>query len=172
MKTYKTADLISNTPVLASVIEEKETVWINPDLLPFHLAGKDLELSMKDIDEAEERLNRFAPFIAEYFPETRAQGGIIESVLTPIPKMQEYINEKYQSALMGKLLLKQDSHLAIAGSIKARGGIYEVLKHTEDLALKYGLLSLQDSYEVLASKKTVLFFVVIPYRLALPVIWV
>lgn len=158
MKTYKTADLISNTPVLASVIEEKETVWINPDLLPFHLAEKDLELSMKDIDEAEERLNRFAPFIAECFPETRAQGGIIESVLTPIPKMQEYINEKYQSALMGKLLLKQDSHLAIAGSIKARGGIYEVLKHTEDLALKHGLLSPQDSYKVLASENNRSFF--------------
>lgn len=158
VKIYETTDLIRNTPVLSSIIEEKETVWINPDLIPFHLAEKGLELSMKDIDEAEERLNRFAPFIAKCFPETRAQGGIIESVLTPIPKMQEYINDKYQSALTGQLLLKQDSHLAIAGSIKARGGIYEVLKHTEDLALEHGLISHKDFYEVLASEKNRSFF--------------
>ena len=92
---------------------------------------KHIELTMADVDDAEQRLKRFAPFIMKCFPETKDRNGMIESVLTPIPGMKELLNEKYNSNLEGTLLLKQDSHLAIAGSIKARGGIYEVIKHTE-----------------------------------------
>ena len=54
--------------------------------------------------------------------------------------------------------MKQDSHLAIAGSVKARGGIYEVLKHTEDLALEAGILKPGDSYEKLADQEARDFF--------------
>ena len=67
--------------------------------------------------------------------------------------MKDLLNEKYDSNLEGNLLLKQDSHLAIAGSIKARGGIYEILKHTEELAIEHGILSLEDNYEKLASEE-------------------
>ena len=53
-------------------------------------------------------------------------------------------------------MLKQDSHLAVSGSVKARGGIYEVLKHTEDLALENGLL--RGDYTVLDSEAARAFF--------------
>lgn len=105
---------------------------------------------MKDIEDAEARLLRFAPFIMKCFPETEAQGGIIESALTEIPDMRARLNEKYGSHLQGRLFLKQDSHLAVAGSVKARGGIYEVLKHTEELALSAGILKENDDYAKLA----------------------
>ena len=111
-----------------------------------------------DVDDAEQRLKRFAPFIMKCFPETKDRNGLIESVLTPIPGMQALLNEKYNSNLEGTLLLKQDSHLAIAGSIKARGGIYEVLKHTEELALEHGFLKTEDNYEKLASEECRQFF--------------
>ena len=43
---------------------------------------------MADIDEAEARLARFAPYIARVFPETAAAGGVIESPLTAVPRMK------------------------------------------------------------------------------------
>ena len=145
-------------PILKQIKNGEEVVWMNPDKRSFAESMEGSELTMKDVEDAEKRLKRFAPFIMRCFPETKDRNGIIESVLTDIPKMQERINEKYESGLTGRLLLKQDSHLAIAGSVKARGGIYEILKHTEDLALSHGMLSVDDDYAVLAEPKFREFF--------------
>ncbi len=152
------AELEKKTPILKDIRNEKEVFWMNPDKTSCEEAMNHIELTMEDINDAEQRLQRFAPFIMKCFPETKDRNGLIESVLTPIPKMKELLNEKYQSNLEGTLLLKQDSHLAIAGSVKARGGIYEVLKHTEDLALENGLLKPGDSYEKLADEECRNFF--------------
>ena len=151
-------ELESRFPIIRNMEQEKEVAWINPDKTTMEEAMKTMELSMKDVDDAEARLERFAPFIMKCFPETKPRNGLIESVLTPVPKIQKKINEKYNSKLKGRLLLKQDSHLAIAGSVKARGGIYEVLKHTEDLALENGILKPGDSYEKLAEPEAREFF--------------
>ena len=151
-------DLIKKSPLLQKMQRGEEVVWINPDLCPFETAEKNAELTMADIEDAEKRLERFAPFIMKCFPETKDRRGLIESVLTPVPEMKALLRDKYGAGLEGNLLLKQDSHLAIAGSVKARGGIYEVLKHTEDLALEAGILKPGDSYEKLADQEARDFF--------------
>lgn len=151
-------DLIKKSPLLQKMQRGEEVVWINPDLCPFETAEKNAELTMADIEDAEKRLERFAPFIMKCFPETKDRKGLIESVLTPVPEMKALLRDKYGAGLEGNLLLKQDSHLAIAGSVKARGGIYEVLKHTEDLALEAGILKPGDSYEKLADQEARDFF--------------
>ena len=151
-------DLIKKSPLLQKMQRGEEVVWINPDLCPFETAEKNPELTMADIEDAEKRLERFAPFIMKCFPETKDRRGLIESVLTPVPEMKALLRDKYGAGLEGNLLLKQDSHLAIAGSVKARGGIYEVLKHTEDLALEAGILKPGDSYEKLADQEARDFF--------------
>ncbi len=150
--------LAERLPIIKEMQQEKEIVWINPDKTDFERSMEGSELTMADVEDAEARLKRFAPFIMRCFPETEDRGGLIESALTPIPGMQKYLNRKYGSGLKGTLLLKQDSHLAIAGSVKARGGIYEVLKHTEDLAFRHGILKKEDNYARLADQEARDFF--------------
>lgn len=150
--------MVEENPILQRMKENEEVVWINPDKKSFQESVQNCELTMDDVEDAEKRLERFAPFIMKCFPETKDRNGLIESVLTSVPNMQKLLGEKVGEDIEGKLLLKQDSHLAIAGSVKARGGIYEVLKHTEDLALEHGLLKEGDSYEKLADEKCRKFF--------------
>ena len=144
-------ETIARTPELARAAAGEETVWFNPLRRPFEEAKAVLPLTAADVDDAEARLDRFAPFLKKRFPETAPLGGRIESPLSVIPEMQRRLNGAYGADIAGRLLLKRDSDLPIAGSVKARGGIYEVLKHAEDLALAGGLLREGDSYEVFDS---------------------
>ena len=150
--------LIEENPTVRALAEEREILWLNPKLASFETARGSLPLSMADADDAEARLARFAPFIMKKFPETAEAGGIIESELREAAAMKERLNEKYGAKIEGRLFVKMDGDLPIAGSIKARGGIYEVLKHTEELALEHGLLREGDSYEKLASDEARKFF--------------
>ena len=150
--------IMKKDPVIQLMKQGEEVFWLNPQKISFEKSMDHCELGQKDVDEAEQRLLRFAPLIQKYFPETEAQNGLIESPLVEIDAMKQRMNETYESALEGKLLLKEDSHLAIAGSVKARGGIYEVLKHTEDLALQHGLLNPGESSARLGEPDAKKFF--------------
>ena len=150
--------LLEKDPVLSRVAAAEEVLWFNPKLQSVSSGLQELPLGMEDIRDAEARLARFAPFIEACFPETAPRKGLIESPLTPIPAMQKLLEERFGAVIPGKLLLKQDSHLAIAGSVKARGGIYEVLKHTEELAMEAGLLKETDDYAKLATPEMREFF--------------
>lgn len=145
-------------PLLNPLISLKEIVWVNPKKESYSTAIKKSPLTAKDVKEAEERLARFAPYIAKVFPETKMTNGIIESPLVRIPDMKTYLEEEFKQAIPGELLLKCDSHLPISGSIKARGGIYEVLKHSEDLAIQNQLLTLQDDYSIFDRDRFQSFF--------------
>ena len=151
-------ELLKKDPVLPRVAAAEEVLWVNPKLQPAKEGLTKTELGMADIADAAARLARFAPFIQACFPETAPRKGLIESPLTAIPNMKALLEERFDAVIPGKLLLKQDSHLAIAGSVKARGGIYEVLKHTEELAMEAGLLKETDDYAKLASPEMREFF--------------
>ena len=149
----KIKDRIGENPVVEKLARAEETAWINPKKECWDDAGETFDVRPEEIEDARARLERFAPLILRYFPETKDRGGLIESPLEEIPKMKAALEEKTGSAVAGRLLLKEDSHLAIAGSVKARGGIYEVLKYAEDLAVKHGMLKDGDSYAVLGEEE-------------------
>ncbi|PEL20926.1 D-serine ammonia-lyase [Bacillus wiedmannii] len=145
-------------PLLNKLIATEEVFWVNPNMEKYETAIKDSPLNEGDVKDAEERLKRFAPYIAKVFPETKETGGIIESPLVKIPTMKQSLEKNYGKPILGELLLKCDSALPISGSIKARGGIYEVLKHAEKLALQHGMLTEEDDYSILDSDTCREFF--------------
>jgi len=135
-----------------------ERAWMNPNVGSAETALAALPLTRTDVDDAEARLERFAPFIKKVFPETATDRGLIESPLTEIENMRAWLNENEGAQLAGKLFLKRDSDLPVAGSVKARGGCYAVLKHTEDLALANRLVEMRDDYSVFATRAFRSFF--------------
>lgn len=157
---YDPNRLIESDPAIRRVAAGEPTVWINPDYLPVEVTDGLCQLVVPDsaIDDAEARLARFASFIRRRFPETEPTNGLIESPLADIPRMQQALEQEYGCTIPGRLMLKMDSHLAIAGSVKARGGIYEVLKHAENLAIAAGKLTMEDDYARLDSEEMRNFF--------------
>lgn len=126
----------------------KEVCWLNPK--------KGIKPSMQlftadEMMDASRRLERFASYLQAVFPETRHQNGMIESPLKEISRMKQMLEKQYQLEIPGKLFLKCDHLLQVAGSIKARGGIYEVLKHAETLAVNAGLIDEISNYAVFAT---------------------
>ena len=142
--------------VLEKLKSMEEFLWINPNYLEYNEAKKKLPIDLSEVEEAEARLQRFAPYLKRQFPDSK--DGIIESPISHIPSMKNWMDDEYNIKIPGDLYLKRDDLLPIAGSIKARGGIYEVLKHAETLAIDHGLLNIDDDYGILAEKSFVDFF--------------
>jgi D-serine dehydratase len=106
-----------------------------------------VELQLSDVIDAETRLQRFRPLLATLFPELEAVGGLIESPLVSANNLKRWPG----SARGTRWLIKSDHALPVAGSIKARGGIYEVLVHAQELAAVHGIVETDDNSLELAS---------------------
>ncbi|MBN6045461.1 D-serine ammonia-lyase [Citrobacter sp. ku-bf4] len=150
--------LITQYPLVEDLMALKETTWFNPGTTSLAEGLPYVGLTEQDVKGAHARLARFAPYLAKAFPETAVTGGMIESEIVAIPAMQKRLEKQFGQTISGEILLKKDSHLPISGSIKARGGIYEVLAHAEKLALEAGKLSIEDDYSILLSPEFKAFF--------------
>ncbi|WP_172370371.1 D-serine ammonia-lyase [Sporosarcina jiandibaonis] len=137
-------------PLIGNIMNQEEVFWVNPLIETTKTGLTKVNVTAEDVKDASDRLKRFAPYIQLVFPETQVSNGILESPLTAIPNMKKELEQNYAVQVPGELLLKQDNAMPISGSIKSRGGIYEVLKHAETLAIEHGLLTKEDDYAKMA----------------------
>ena len=137
--------------MIGKIKDLQPIIWDNPKKKPAAIALENFSLKYEDILDAEKRLQRFAPLIHKYFPETL--DGIIESPFVELAGMKIDLEKSYGRKINGRLYGKCDNQLKIAGSIKARGGIYEVLKFAETIALNNQWITEKDNYEVLGEEK-------------------
>ncbi|MFF5995530.1 D-serine ammonia-lyase [Lysinibacillus sp. KU-BSD001] len=138
--------LCSDFPMVQQLVDGKYVLWINKKRKVEHAISV---VSMEEVEEAKARLERFSSYLKVAFPETKISNGIIESDIKEIAAMKRLIEGRRAIKIPGRLMLKCDHALPISGSIKARGGIYEVLKYAETLAIEHGYLKVTDNYAVL-----------------------
>ncbi|MFC0525477.1 D-serine ammonia-lyase [Pontibacillus salicampi] len=145
-------------PLMSRIMDTKEVFWENPNVVATADLPEDKEVTMEDILEAEALFTRFAPFIRRVFPETEMTQGQIESPFKHVSHMKQMLEDTFSGTVPGDIWLKCDNELAIAGSIKARGGFYEILAYAEKLAIDNGMLLQEDNYEKLANDAFQSFF--------------
>lgn len=136
-------------PVVAALSRGRETAWFTAGPTDTAAGIKASGIDPGIIEDARARFGRFAPWFAEHFEDTRPTHGILESPLVGIPAMQAELGARFGAGLPGKLWLKRDDALPVSGSIKARGGIHEVLEVAERIALRAGLMRAGDDAWVL-----------------------
>ena len=153
---HKIDSLLQAAPILQEIIDAKPVSWLNPDLQLMKDVPK-FPLDLDQMIEAEQLWKRFAPFLVKAFPETAKSQGILESPLREISKMKAVLNSNADQ-IQGRLFLKCDNELPISGSIKARGGFFEIMKYAEKLAIDAGMLKKEDDYSILLSTKFRDFF--------------
>lgn len=125
----------SAEPLFARLRAGETAVWLNP-------ATAELAVSQADLDEiaqAADRFARFEPLLKRLFPGEGWDGRIVSALST------------YGSppAPLQSLWLKGDHALPMTGSIKARGGVHELLCYVEKIARDEALLAPGDPIEAL-----------------------
>ena len=120
------------SPLLFALREKTPTLWINKDLRRLDELPS-LPLSSSDLDDARRTWEWLKPLLAHLFPDARqppwGDAGTISSALRRTDALATALGLP-----AGQLFLKEDSKLAVCGSVKARGGMFEVFHHAGRVA--------------------------------------
>ncbi|TRC89722.1 D-serine ammonia-lyase [Mesorhizobium sp. WSM4310] len=129
---------LPDDPARSDVLAARPTLWLNPNLVADGIASSALPVRQWQVTEAQGNWERLAPVLQRLFPELKQSQGRIRSDLIDARELADALGD--DEATLGRLLIKADNNLPVAGSIKARGGIYEVAMHAEHLAREHGVV--------------------------------
>lgn len=114
-----------NETIFATLRDGRTSSWIRP-----HVSGADRlgqVISGTDVDAAIARFERFAPILRELFADGGWDGRVASELIAfAAPESESW-------------WVKGDHALPMTGSIKARGGVHELLCIVETIALTKGL---------------------------------
>ncbi|MHA1776435.1 MAG: D-serine ammonia-lyase [Promethearchaeota archaeon] len=145
-------------PLLDPLRNLNEVFWFNPQMYKFSFLKQNLGVNLEKIQEAQTIWNRFAPYFLLKFPETVETQGMIRSPLKELKNIPKNLFNIGNTQIRGKVLAKCDNNLAVAGSIKARGGIFEVLKIAESLLQEKWNFTKASDRKILTEPKFQAFF--------------
>ncbi|MGY2284476.1 D-serine ammonia-lyase [Pseudomonas gingeri] len=141
---------LPDDPARDDVLAGRPVLWLNPDLITHGVQVAQLPVKPAQVGEAEENWLELAPLLKACFPELTASDGMIASELIEANNLRKALG--YEGAEFGRLFVKADNNLPVAGSIKARGGVYEVFMHAKKMAQEHGVLRAGDDITLLAGK--------------------
>ena len=142
---------LRNSELVEKMARYEKIFWQNPDV-----GSRPCPYGMAEIEDAEARLKRFAPYILKAFPDTAETAGIIESPLREIPEMKRSL-VRMTGDFPGKLYLKMDSHLKetddysilLEDRFRDLFGKYSVqVGSTGNLGLSIGIISAKLGFKV------------------------
>lgn len=142
--------LLPENPAREDILAGKPVLWLNPYLREGGINAPELPVRAIQVKEAEQNWQRLAPLLCHCFPELNDVGGAIQSRLGEARELRDALG--YCGPEFGRIFVKNHGDLPVAGSIKARGGVYEVFMHALALAQENGLYSNHDDVLALASE--------------------
>ncbi|WP_335944835.1 D-serine ammonia-lyase [Pseudomonas sp. G166] len=140
---------LPNDPARDDVLAGRPALWLNPALKANGIADPALPIRASQVKDAEQNWKLLAPLLQTCFPELTESKGLIQSKLIEATSLRKAVG--YEAAEYGRVFVKADGDLPVAGSIKARGGVYEVFMYAKQMAEKRGVLTPGGDITVLAS---------------------
>ncbi|MCJ1960984.1 D-serine ammonia-lyase [Novosphingobium mangrovi (ex Hu et al. 2023)] len=122
----------------------KPVLWINPERAATVPGGQGDAIDRRDFAEACEAWQAMQPLLLALFPRDVGERGVASDLLALDRGLVPGLGDTEAT-----VYLKRDDSLPVAGSIKARGGFFEVVRHAHAACVEAGIFAGDAPFEAL-----------------------